>query len=129
MTSYPILLLAALSLAGCATVIRGYQEELTVTSTPAGAKVRLSNGMSCAATPCSFHVPRRSELEVQVQKPGCTAQVIRVTNRVAGSGGVAMAGNIVLGGIVGAGVDAGTGATQELAPNPVDVTLACKHKS
>lgn len=126
MTSYPILLLAALSLAGCATVTRGYQEELTVTSSPAGAKVKLSNDMSCNATPCSFRVPRRSELEVRVQKPGCTAQVVRVTNRLAGSGGVAMAGNIVLGGIVGAGVDAGTGATQELAPNPVSVTLDCK---
>lgn len=129
MKSCLILLAVALSLSACATVTRGYREELVVTSTPAGAKVRLDNGMTCAATPCSFKVPRRSDLQVQLRKTGCTTKVVSVGNRLAGSGGVAMAGNIVLGGIVGAGVDASTGAAQELAPNPVNVTLTCKPKA
>jgi len=34
-----------------------------------------------------------------------------------------MAGNVLLGGIIGAGVDAATGATKKLTPNPIRVTL------
>jgi hypothetical protein len=37
-----------------------------------------------------------------------------------------MAGNVVFGGIIGAGVDAATGATKQLKPNPVVVTLVPK---
>lgn len=37
-----------------------------------------------------------------------------------------MAGNVVFGGLIGAGVDAGTGAMLELVPNPVKVTLECR---
>ena len=42
---------------------------------------------------------------------------------MAGAGAAGMAGNIVLGGLIGAAVDAGTGATKQLKPNPVKVTL------
>jgi hypothetical protein len=34
-----------------------------------------------------------------------------------------MAGNVILGGIIGAGIDAASGATKRLKPNPVVVTL------
>lgn len=34
-----------------------------------------------------------------------------------------MAGNVVLGGFIGAAVDAGTGAAKQLKPNPIKVTL------
>lgn len=34
-----------------------------------------------------------------------------------------MAGNLLLGGAIGMGVDAGTGAYRSLYPNPVSVTL------
>jgi hypothetical protein len=37
-----------------------------------------------------------------------------------------MAGNVLLGGVIGAGVDAATGATKQLKPNPVQVTLVAK---
>ena len=42
-----------------------------------------------------------------------------------GEGTAMMAGNIVFGGIIGAGVDAATGANMTLQPNPVEVTLEC----
>jgi hypothetical protein len=34
-----------------------------------------------------------------------------------------MAGNVIVGGIIGAGIDAGTGAMLNLVPNPVVLTL------
>lgn len=39
------------------------------------------------------------------------------------SGGAGMAGNVLLGGIVGAGVDAYSGAMDDIVPNPLTVTL------
>lgn len=117
---------AALAVAGCATMTRGTDDVLTVQSAPAGAKVKLSNGQSCDATPCTFKLPRKSELNVLVSKQGCKPQQIRVTNKVADTGGAAMAGNILVGGIIGAGVDASNGATLDLTPNPVVANLECR---
>jgi hypothetical protein len=36
-----------------------------------------------------------------------------------------VAGNVLVGGIIGLGVDAATGASQDLVPNPLKVTLQC----
>ena len=38
-------------------------------------------------------------------------------------GSAGMAGNVILGGLIGAAVDANNGATQDLVPNPLRVTL------
>jgi hypothetical protein len=44
--------------------------------------------------------------------------------KVSTSGGTAMAGNLLLGGVIGAGVDGLTGAMKDLSPNNLDVILA-----
>ncbi len=60
---------AGLSLAACATVTRGTSTTFVVNTNPVGARVDLSTGASCAATPCSFqHVARQSEFDVTVIK-------------------------------------------------------------
>ena len=46
-----------------------------------------------------------------------------VSHGRAGAGGAALAGNVVLGGLIGAGVDSTTGATNELVPNPLHLVL------
>jgi hypothetical protein len=43
--------------------------------------------------------------------------------QISGMGGVAIAGNALVGGIIGVGVDAASGATKDLTPNPVDISL------
>jgi len=48
-----------------------------------------------------------------------------VTNKIANAGSAGMAGNIFVGGIIGVAVDAGSGAMNDLVPNPVNVTLDC----
>ena len=82
--------MAALSLAGCATITRGTNDVLVVESTPQAAQVKLSNGQSCDGTPCSFKLPRKSELNLVVSKEGCKPVNVHVTNRVSGGGGAAM---------------------------------------
>lgn len=46
-----------------------------------------------------------------------------MTHRTAGAGGAGMAGNVILGGLIAAAVDANSGATQDLVPNPLVVHL------
>lgn len=113
---------STLLFSGCASITRGTKEVLIVNSEPMNAKVRLSNGMS-GTTPASFKLPHRSCVTVFIEKEGYKPATVQVDNQIATAGAVGMAGNIFLGGIIGAGVDAMSGATQELVPNPVYVVL------
>jgi uncharacterized protein YceK len=115
-----------LVLSGCATVTRGTNDALVVNSEPQGAQVQLSNGMSCTSTPCVFKLPRKSDLQITVSRSGCQTVVTNVTHRTAGAGAAGVAGNVLVGGFIGLGVDAVSGASQELVPNPVEVKLQCR---
>jgi hypothetical protein len=118
-----VLFVAATSLVqGCATITRGTTEVLVIETTPSGADVSLSNGLRCF-TPCALEVKRKSNLVVDITKSGFDPVRLNVLSEVAGAGAAGMAGNVILGGVIGAGVDAATGATKRLVPNPVRVTL------
>ncbi|MBU6373551.1 MAG: PEGA domain-containing protein [Alphaproteobacteria bacterium] len=120
-----ILALAAVAVlaSGCATVTRGTNTAFTVETTPGGAAVQTSNGFSCTSTPCTFKMPRKSTFAVTVTKPGYKSVTSNVVTKVAGAGGAGMAGNVILGGVIGAGVDAASGAMLDLVPNPMRITL------
>jgi hypothetical protein len=113
----------AMSVTGCATVTRDTTELLVVDSTPSGAKVRLSNGMS-GKTPATFRLPRKDAVVVSVEREGFEPATVDVRPQVADGGAAGMAGNILAGGLIGAAVDAGSGAMMDLTPNPVYVALA-----
>jgi hypothetical protein len=66
-------------------------------------------------------MPRKSEFGVTITKPGFKTTTTNVTNKVAGGGGAAMAGNVLVGGLIGAGIDAGSGAMLDLVPNPLRI--------
>lgn len=114
---------AAITLAGCATVTRGTKDTWTVNTTPSGAVVKTTNNFSCEGTPCTFKMSRKAEFGVTITKPGYKTWTGQVTNKVSGAGGAGMAGNVLLGGLIGAAVDAGTGAMLSLTPNPLTVEL------
>ena len=109
-------------LSGCATVTRGTTEPLAIQSEPDGAKVEISSGQT-GVTPCSFELKRKNDYRVYLRKDGFQPVEIQVESRVAGAGATGMAGNVLVGGIIGMGVDAATGATNSLRPNPVHVHL------
>jgi hypothetical protein len=112
-------------LANCATITRGSDDVLEIKTEPAGAQVQTSNGFSCSSTPCAIKMPRRSEFVVDITKAGCRPIEVNVTHKTADAGAAGVAGNILVGGIIGLGVDAATGASQDLVPNPVEVKLEC----
>ena len=115
-------LLGFILLSGCASITRGSKEVFVVDTIPQDADVRLSTGM-VGKTPASVQVPRSDTLTVFISKPGYKDRTIIVASEIGGGGGAAMAGNVFLGGIIGAGIDAGTGAMYEHKPNPLMVTL------
>lgn len=109
--------------AACATITRGTTEAWTVNTVPPNAKVRTSNGFYCEATPCTFKMEHKATFDVTVTKPGYIDYHGHVMHQISAAGGAGMAGNVILGGVIGAGVDVATGAMMELKPNPLDVTL------
>jgi hypothetical protein len=119
-----LLATSCVALAGCATITRGTTTAFVVETIPSGAHVALSTGQECNATPCTFaRISRESEFTVTVSKEGYETTTHAVTHRTSGSGGAGMAGNVILGGLIGAAVDANSGATQDLVPNPLTVHL------
>jgi hypothetical protein len=109
-------------LSGCASITRGTKEVVVIDTSPQDAEVRLSTGQ-VGRTPASFEVPRRDTITVMISKPGFNSRTVVLQSEVGGGGAAGMAGNIFFGGIIGAGVDAGTGAMYEHKPNPLMVIL------
>jgi hypothetical protein len=64
-----------------------------------------------------------ADITVTVNKEGYEPQIIALTKEIPGTGAAGFAGNLLLGGVVGMGVDAVTGAALDHRPNPVIVTL------
>ncbi len=131
---------------GCASVTRGTMDSLQVESTPVNAdvivhrkdkpftkkeikknknKVETENGVTIltSTTPVVFQLARKGEYEVSISKTGYEDINVDVQGQISGAGGAGMAGNVILGGIIGAGIDASTGAMKDLKPNPIDVSL------
>jgi hypothetical protein len=144
------LALIACALSGCASATRGWQEQLTVTSTPAGAQAEIISAQAgqpqsapaadersgavapapvgpqapvVCTTPCVVQIKRNDDITVRVSMPGYETAVVPLTKELAQGGAVGFAGNVLLGGVVGMAVDAASGATLDHKPNPVIVTL------
>jgi hypothetical protein len=113
----------ALTLPACATVTRGSSQEFTVQSTPPGARVSTSNGFECASTPCTFRMQRKTAFTATFEMDGYVTETRQVESKMAGAGAAGMAGNILVGGIVGGVIDASSGAMNDLTPNPLLVEM------
>jgi hypothetical protein len=118
-----LLIAAGLALSGCATVTRGTTEEVRVEVDPPDASITSTIGHSCTGIPCKIQAPRKTEFTVTASKPGYKPQSIFVGTSMSGGGAAGLAGNVLIGGIIGAGVDAATGATLSHYPNPVLIAL------
>ena len=106
----------------CASLTRGTTDAFLITSKPSNVEIRTSHGYSCMA-PCALKLPRKEGFSVTATKKGYCTRTYNVISSVASPGGAAMAGNVLIGGIVGAGVDAAMGSSKDLYPNPLKVEL------
>jgi hypothetical protein len=117
------LIVLGVALSGCATVTRSPSTDWAVNSLPAGAEVRISTGDYCEATPCSFHVRRKAPFVATLTAPGYEPGTVEVKPEIKPIGAVAFLGNGLIGGLIGAAVDIGTGAPLDPSHNGETVTL------
>jgi hypothetical protein len=106
--------IASLLLSGCATIINGTHQDLTVTSQPEALCVSI-NGEPYGATPVVASLPRGKNYVVQVQEDQYHPYQITVVPVASGM----IWGNLILGGLIGMAVDSGTGAGYEHSPSRV----------
>ncbi len=111
-----------IALSGCATIVDGVHQSVSVTTTPVeGAKCTLTNseGTWYLTSPGSVDVHKtKNDLTVSCAKDGFeTGSQVAVSKF-----GGATFGNIVAGGLIGAGVDAASGANYYY-DSPITVPL------
>ncbi|MBA5777082.1 translation initiation factor 2 [Stappia sp. F7233] len=123
MTRLALMIACGLLVSGCATAVRGTTEEVTVVVDPDDAQITTTVGHTCSGNPCSVRVSRKDDFTVTAKKEGYKPKSVHVVSDVSGKGAAGAAGNILLGGVVGLGVDAISGATLDHKPNPVLIEL------
>ena len=113
----------AIAVSGCATITRGSKDLFEVESEPKGATVALSNGLDCV-TPCAMELPRKHAFTATFSLEGYKPLTAEVVPKQAAAGTAGMAGNILIGGLIGIVADSTSGAMKDLYPNPLVVNLA-----
>jgi hypothetical protein len=111
--------LLALGTGGCATVVNGTTQKIPVTSDPIAAQVIVDGAVS-GETPTTLTLKRNADHLVTLQKPGFEPKTIPVLKGI----GDAVWGNVLVGGLVGWGVDAASGSQYSLAPSSISVKLS-----
>jgi hypothetical protein len=109
--------LVVLASTGCATIINGSTQKVSITSDPSQAAVTI--GEVKGTTPMEAELARKTPHVVQITKEGYRPESVKLEQAVSG----AVYGNIAAGGLIGWGVDAATGAQYKLVPDTVHVVL------
>lgn len=107
-----------LALGGCATIISGSNQTLTVNTNVPGAQVLLNN-VPLGVTPLIVSVKRGQEGVLSVQAPGYQPFQAPITKKI---NGIFFA-NILIGGTFGSTTDYTTGAMYAYEPDTYYVTL------
>lgn len=118
-----IVILAAVLCQGCSTIFHGSNQNVDCTSDPMGAEV-IHEGNVKGITPCKVTLPRDEATMLTFRHPQFDDVVIPLQPEFNG----ATFGNILLGGFIGAAVDAGTGANYTLSPDPAHVVFQVRHQ-
>src|SRR4051812_45556904 len=102
---------AVLSLTGCNTVTRGVEETVTISASPAAARIWTSLGQECPRSPCVVKVSRKTEFTAYAQARGYQPGSLLVKPVLTDQAAPGVLGNAVLpGGTVGLVLDAANGA-------------------
>jgi len=118
------------SLSACNTVTRGVAETVTITASPASARIWTSLGHECPRSPCSVKVERKAEFTAYAAARGYRTGSIAVKSMLTQKAAPGVVGNAILpGGSVGLVVHAANGAMLDHVPNPAHIELAPSGRS
>ncbi len=105
---------------GCATIMSGKQQKISITSYPDGAAVSINGREVCGATPCVVPLDRsKDSVTVKVTKPGYEPAVREIGTDMNGW----LLGNIIFGGLPGTTTDAVSGSMYKYDVNTLHVEL------
>jgi len=112
-------IIASVSLiSGCATIISGENQTVTIQTIPEGAEVVI-NGAVKGITPITFPLKREDGSVLELRKEGYKSHVGVLHTELNGM----FWGNILFGGLLGSTTDASTGASREYMPGTIVVNL------
>jgi hypothetical protein len=102
-------------MSGCATIVTGKYQNVSVTSEPSGAKVSAGDGLSIT-TPGTFKLARNQRYTLTAEYPGAEPQQKELKRVVQGW----FWGNILLVSGTGCAVDLTSGSAYKLIPDKVN---------
>jgi uncharacterized protein YceK len=114
--------IAGFTVSGCGTIIHGTRQGVGISSAPTGAQVWIDN-VKMGETPVIAKLRRKDTHTVRLILPGYQPYETTITRNVSGW----VWGNIVIGGLLGLGVDAISGGMYKLSPGQVSGSLAAEH--
>lgn len=103
---------------GCASILHGTTQKISVSSNPSGAKIQ-ADGNTMGNTPTSVELKRKTDHILVLTKDGYKQEQVTIMHVVSG----AVYGNIAAGALIGWGVDAATGAQYKLVPETFNIDL------
>lgn len=113
-----VLIAAAASSGGCATIVNGSDQTVAIASNPPNATVELDDGRTFK-TPATIKFARKRDHVVTISLDGYETEQVTLMRTISGS----VAGNIIAGGFIGWGIDAMTGSQYKLMPAAISVDL------
>jgi len=113
-----LLTAAAVMVSGCATIINGRTERVEIASDPPGATAKV-DGIPIGTTPTSIDLKRDNPHSVTIEKDG----YVTAEESIEQGTSWWLAGNILLGGLIGLFVDYSTGAAHTLKPESMTPVL------
>lgn len=118
-----IVLIVAVLLNSCATIINGTSQQVNITSTPIEAKV-IIDGEELGKTPFIADLKRKDNHIVKIELDGYKTEVITLNGKTSGW----FFGNCLFGGVIGMAVDAITGGMYKLQPEEIRKNLEAENR-
>ena len=116
--------LAILFASGCASIIKGTSQTVSINSNVEGADV-IVNGERVGTTPFTGPIKRKSGTTVTVRKTGYQTKTVTMTTEIE----AIFWGNIISGGVIGSTTDLTTGAMYYYAPATLEIDLNASAES
>lgn len=113
-----LVVVMSLQTGGCASIAHGSSQNVSISTEPPGADVRLDNGVN-VTTPSQIKLQRKNDYIVTISKAGYQTQVIPLNSVLSGW----LAGNLVFGGLIGGAIDLSSGAAYTLTPEKISIAL------
>ncbi len=124
-----VVVIAAMALPSCCSIIHGTEQNVDFTSQPSGASITI-DGTDYGVTPKTITLRRKGRLKteakpkieyaVKIQMDGYYPYDIKLKREMDGW----FLGNILLGGVIGIIIDASNGSMYKLTPNQVIAQMA-----